>query len=235
MTNPTQRTAERHFYTGMSVAVLCVVLLGFGQSFYLRPFFPDSPAPSYPMVLFHGVLFSSWVGLFVAQVGFIRKDNFLLHRRAGTFAAYLAPVLVIQGALLAQSAVKVGRVDPRFGSALPLVLPVGDLLLFSMFVALGFLWRKKPQHHKRAMLLATINFINAAIGRIPGATQSEVIPALVFASFVVAMAVWDRRSDGKVHRITLVGGVLSVLSMPLRFMLSETAAWKSFEQWVVSL
>jgi uncharacterized membrane protein YozB (DUF420 family) len=228
--------AERRFYTGMSIAILIIVFLGFSQSFYLRPLFPDNPAPSYPMVYVHGAIFSLWVILFMVQVSLIRKNRINWHRKVGLFTGLLAIIIVVQGLDLAFSAVRAGRVDVRFGGSLPLILPVTDIVLFSSFVLLGLINRLKPQHHKRWMLLATINLINAAIGRLPGASAlGPVIPLLIFTLFVVALAVWDFKSTGKLHRVTLIGGLLTILSQPLRFIFAETAIWQVFEKWVIGI
>lgn len=229
-----QPTAERRFYTGMSIAILVLVFLGFFQSFYLRPLFPDNPGASYPKVLVHGVLATLWVLLFALQIRFVRSRSIDWHRKIGVAAGVLALVLVISGLDLAITAVRSGRVDARFGSTLPFVLPVFDIALFSSFVVLGFVQRRRPQHHKRWMLLATINFIGAALGRLPGTTTlGPVVPLASFALLVGAIVVWDVRSTKKVHRVTLVGGLLTLVSQPLRFILSETPLWQSFENWVI--
>lgn len=228
--------AERQFYTGIAIAILVIVFLGFSQSFYLRPLFPDNPAASYPMVYVHGAIFSLWVILFMVQVLLIKKNHTNWHRKVGLFAGLLAIIMVVQGLDMAFSTVRTGRVDARFGGPLPLILPVIDIALFSSFVLLGFIYRLKPQHHKRWMLLATLNLIGPAISRLPGAMAfGPVVPLGLLTLFVVTLAIWDFRSMKKLHRVTLIGGVISILSLPLRFMFSETAIWQTFEKWVIGI
>lgn len=229
------RRAERRFYTGMAYVILALVFVGFFQSFYLRPLFPDNPASTSAKVIVHGVVYSLWVGLFAVQVGLVDKRRVDLHRKLGIAAGVLVLVMVVLGVDLTVTSVRAGRVDPRFGGPLPLVLPVFDLLLFSLFVGLGFAYRKAAQLHKRLMLLGTINLINAAIGRLPGTTtMGPVMPVLCFTSLVAAMALWDYRSSGKVHKVTIIGGLSTIVMLPLRFVLMETSAWQAFESWVVS-
>ena len=228
-------TAERRFYMGMAAAILLLVFLGFFQSFYLRPLFPDNPAASYPKVILHGVVYSLWVVLFAVQVGLVKKGRTDIHRKLGRAAGLLAIAMVVLGVDLTLGAVREGRVDPRFGDKLPLVLPVFDLVLFATFVGLGLLYRNQPQFHKRLMLLAMLNVIGAAIGRLPGATKlGPAMPMLVFISYVAAMAIWDYRSTKKIHKVTLLGGLVSIVSLPLRFVFSETPIWQAFEAWVVN-
>lgn len=234
MTDRRDHHLDRRFFTGMSVAILVLVFLGFFQSFYLRPLFPENPASSYPKVLVHGVLASAWVILFAVQVRLVRSRRVQLHRKLGFACGLLALILIVSGLDLAISTVKVGRVDPRFGSALPFALPVFDLILFTSFVALGFVHRKDPARHKRWMLFATINFIGAALGRLPGsATLGPVVPLASFLLLVLAVVAWDIKSRGRPHRVTVVAGLLTLVSQPLRFMLAETAPWKTFEHWVI--
>ncbi len=228
--------AEHRFYTGMSITILITVFLGFFQSFYFRPLFPENPAASYPMVFVHGTIFSLWVILFMVQTLLIKNNRTNLHRRLGLFAGILAIIIVIQGLDLAVYAVKTGRVDARFGGPLPFILPITDIILFSWFVVLGIINRHKPQTHKRWILLATINFIGPAIGRMPGATAfGEATPILIYALFIIALAIWDIKSTRKIHRVTLIGGVITLLSLPLRFIISETAIWQAFEKWILGI
>ena len=228
------KTAERRFFSWCSIVILVIVFLGFSQSFYLRPFFPDNPASSYTLVYIHGTIFSLWVILFYLQVRLIGKGNFQVHRKLGILGGLLAIVLVIQGLDLSISAVRIGRVDERFGGALPFILPIGDLTMFSTFVILGFVTRMKAISHKRWMLFATLNLINAAIGRLPGTTKmGPVMPLLIFALFFIAVALWDYKSTRKVHPVTLIAGIGSIISLPARFIFSETAVWKNFESWII--
>lgn len=49
--------SERRFYTGIAIAILITVFIGFARSFFLSPLFPEHPAPSEPIfyVIFVGI------------------------------------------------------------------------------------------------------------------------------------------------------------------------------------
>ena len=82
------------------------------------------------------------------------------------------------------------------------------------------------------MVLATLNLITAAIARWP--VVSLLGPLAYFGItdlFVVALALWDFRSLGKIHSVTLWGGLLMIVSQPLRLMVSGTSLWMSFATW----
>jgi hypothetical protein len=51
----------------------------------------------------------------------------------------------------------------------------------------------------------------------------------------VALAVWDLRSRGRLHPVTLWAGLGYILSQPLRLALSGTEAWLAFARWATGL
>lgn len=231
-------TAERRFYTGMAIAILLTVLIGFGRSFFLKPLFPGHPAPSEPIFYVHGIMFTLWILLFVAQVLLVSAGNVRLHRKIGPFAGVLIAAMVVLGVMSALTAA--GRSTGFVNIPVPplqfLAIPLFDIILFLTFVVLAFVYRHNLQSHKRWMLLATLNLITAAIARWP--VVSTLGPLAYFGItdlFIVALAVWDFRSRGRVHRATLLGGLLLIISQPLRLFVSGTAAWLTFAQWATGL
>ncbi len=48
-----------------------------------------------------------------------------------------------------------------------LIIPLGDMLIFSILIGLALYFRRKLHVHKRLMLLAAINLLTPAIARIP--------------------------------------------------------------------
>lgn len=230
--------SERRFYAGMAIAILVTVLVGFGRSFFLRPLFPEHPAPSEPIFYVHGVMFTLWILLFVAQVSLVSAGKIRLHRKIGSFGAVLVIAMVVLGVLGALTAASrtTGFVNIPVPPLQFLAIPLFDMVLFLGFVVLAFVYRRDPQRHKRWMLLATLNLITAAIARWP--VVSTLGPLAYFAItdlFVVALAVWDFHSRGRLHPVTLWGGLILIISQPLRLIVSGTAGWLVFAQWATSL
>jgi hypothetical protein len=115
-----------------------------------------------------------------------------------------------------------------------LLVPIADMVLFPMFVAAAVLLRRDAQAHKRLMLLASVNLMAAAVGRWPVVYESGS-PLLTFAIvnvFLVALALWDWRTRGRLHPATLWGGAIFVASQPLRIVLSTTPAWLAMARWM---
>lgn len=226
--------SERRFYSGMAIAILISVLVGFGRSFFLSPLFPNHPAPTELVFYLHGALFTSWIIIFFAQVSLISRGRTKLHKKIGFASAFLVVAMVILGVIGALTAAS--RSTGFVGIPVPplqfLAVPLFDMIVFPAFVAMAYIRRNNSQSHKRWMVLATLNLITAAIARWP--VVSSLGPLAYFGItdlFIVALALWDFRSQGKIHQVTLWGGLLMIISQPLRLIVSGTSAWMAFATW----
>lgn len=94
------RTSERSFYTGMSMAMLASVFLGFSRTYFLKPWFPElghlAPPESFFFTI-HGVCFTAWFVLAVIQPALVANRRVDLHRSVGWFGAGLAAAVVVVG------------------------------------------------------------------------------------------------------------------------------------------
>ena len=236
------RSSERNFYTAMTVAMLLTVIVGFGRTFFLRPMFPEASvfAAPEPVFYIHGVLFTAWLVLLIGQAIFIRSGNVRMHRTAGKYGGMLAASIVVMG--LYAGLIAATRPDGFMGVPVPplqfLVVPFFAVIMFGLFVAWAIARRSDPQSHKRLMLFATINILEAAIARIPLAIIQDNFPASFYLAadlFILAIVVWDLVSMKKLHRITIIATVLTIAVQVGRFMIMETEAWLRFANWMIGL
>jgi hypothetical protein len=238
LTSTGSTAAEHRFFTAMTLAILATVFVGFSRSFFLRPMFPDWPAPHEAIFYVHGAVFAGWIGLLLVQTALVAGGRTDLHRKVGALGALLAVAMLILGTVGALIAAR--RATGFVGVPVPplqfLAVPLFDMVLFPAFVALALSYRRRPQYHKRLMLLATIVLTTAAIARWPGVL--ELGPPAFFGLtdlFVVALAIWDRRVLGRLHPVTLWGGAALIVSQPLRLVVSGTDAWLVFARWATGL
>jgi hypothetical protein len=230
--------SERRFFTGIAAAILLTVLIGFSRSFFLRPLFPDWPSPSEGIFYVHGAAFAAWIVLLVVQTSLVAGGRTSLHRTIGPHGAVLAATMVVLGTVAALTAAQ--RATGFVGIPVPplqfLAVPLFDMALFATFTALAIARRRDAQSHKRLMLLATVNLMTAAIARWPmiGALGPPAYFGLTDL-FIVALAVWDFRTRGRLHPVTLWGGLLILISQPLRLIVSGTAAWLAFAQFATGV
>ncbi len=232
-------SAERRFYTGTALAMFAAVYLGFARSFFLRPWFPGTPAPTETIFYVHGAFFTAWCVLLVLQPALVATGRTDLHRRVGWLGAFLAIAMVSLGTVGALIAAR--RPTGFIGIPIPplqfLVIPFFDMALFATFVALAITRRRDAQSHKRLMLLATVNLLAAGIARWPFAMMAGGPPVFFALAdlFIVAIVAWDLASRGRLHPATLWGGLAIVVSQPLRLVLSGTEGWVAVARWAVGL
>jgi hypothetical protein len=229
------RRRERLFYTAMAAAVVVTVFAGFARTYFLRPYF--DPRPLLPLLHLHGLVFTSWVALFITQTALVAAKRTDLHRRLGVAGAALAVSMVVIGALTALVRAKGAEVPPGVQTS-PLVfltIPLGDMLVFALLVGAGFYFRRRPAAHKRLMLLSMISILPAAVARLPFDFIQRVGPLAFFGLsdlFIVPCLLYDLATRGRPHRATVLGGLLIVISHPLRLLVGNTQAWLAFATWL---
>lgn len=238
MVSPGRVSAERRFFTGIALAILATVIVGFARSFFLRPLFPEWPSPPETIFYVHGVVFTVWIVLLVAQASLVAGGRTELHRKIGPFSAVLAVAMVALGTLGALTAARrpTGFVQVPVPPLQFLAIPIFDMILFATFVSLAIAQRRNPQTHKRWMLLASVNLVTAAIARWPGVFAHGPLAFFGLTDlFIIALAIWDFRSRGRLHPVTLWGGLLIIVSQPLRLVVASTQEWLAFARWATGL
>ena len=227
------KRVEHLFFTGMSVAFMITVIVGFSRTYYLRPYFFTRPIP--PLLHLHGMVFTSWLLFFVIQTALITSNRTRVHRSLGILGALLVVSMVVVGIVTAivrakQNAVSLGSTGPLAG----LVMPLGDMVVFPILIAAALYFRNKIDVHKRLMLLATISILAPAIIRLPFAFV-QTGPLVFFGLtdlFIVACVAYDFVARGRIHQATLLGGLLIVVSQLVRVMLLSSSTWLKFATWL---
>lgn len=227
---------ERFFYTGMAAALVITVFAGFSRTFYLRPIF--HPEPLLPLLIVHGMIFSSWLALFVIQTSLVAVKKTRTHMRLGIAGGVLAASMVIIGVLTA--IIRAKSVPPVAGFPSPLVfltIPLGDMLVFAVLISAAFYYRRRTDIHKRLMLIATIGILPAAVARLPFAFIEAYGPIAFFGLsdlFIIPCLIFDLITRGRPHRATVLAAALIVISQPLRIIIGNTHAWLAFATWLTS-
>lgn len=230
---------ERLFYLGMTVAIIATIFAGFAPSFYLRgEIAPRVPLlPLTPLIVVHGLLFTSWALLFATQVMLVSARRVDLHRRLGTVGIVLVAAMLVVGTLVALGGVARQSGAPGVPPLSWLAIPLLDLLVFAGIVGVALYKRRTPQTHKRLMLIAMIGLLAPSIGRMPW-PPGAILPVVLIGSLLVylaPLAIWDMATRGRLHPATIGGGVFLIGSWVLRFAIWRTAAWLAFAGWVTAL
>jgi len=185
-----------------------------------------------PRVVAHGILFSSWVVIFLVQAALAASGQIRLHRRLGLTAAGLAVIMLVTAPPMAVDLARRGLPPGERFEFLLVILT--DLLLFASFVAAGIYSRHRTKTHKRLMLLAMVSMLPPSISRWPIAVKhpAPVIMGIMLV-FLVAAPIFDLLARRRLSRVSLWGGLVVLVSLPLRFTVAQTAAWHALANWLV--
>lgn len=234
---PRRRPSDRNLFLWAAVLFPLFVLTGYFKSYYFSAFFTDVRPIANALVHAHGLVMSSWVLYFVAQVALIRTKNIKLHMTLGFFGIALAALVIVVGMMTAYDAQLVRHAAPPGADPHEFfILPFGDMFLFVVFFAGAIYYRKRPREHKSLMLMTAINFVPAALFRIPPVPPEYTYlfafgtPALI----AVFCLLWLRIKHGKTNYIFAAAIALYVFLVPFRIYFAQTQIWHGFTNWLVS-
>ena len=168
---PGKPAAERYFYSISTLLLLVLTVVGFQLFYFHGRAYPGRPLtpPIRNLVITHGVAMSLWMILAIVQPFLVASGNRRLHMTLGKIAAAIAAILFVLGTKLGIESCRVSPPDLMHGPFNPkqfMAVPVLDILLFAMFVAVGVWFRKRPDIHRPMMFLASLAAVGAAIARI---------------------------------------------------------------------
>ena len=157
---------DKYYYFVMTLATAATVFWGFSHTIGARVLHPPIPVPS--ILLVHITAFSCWMCFLVLQSTLVRVHNVRLHRTLGWFGVGLGVFMVPLGIA---TAIIMGRYLKHQlhvpGMESILVFSFGDLIVFSILLALAIRWRKKRDLHRVMMIATACLFLNAAFARVP--------------------------------------------------------------------
>lgn len=249
------RASERsQFFFFMALLCCLTAFAGFAPTFWLP--MTHGVYMAKPLVTIHGILFSCWMLFFVLQTGLVASGRTAVHRAAGLFGISLASVMVVFGFIAAieraRDAASVGALDAGLAF---IIGPLWHITFFAVMVALAVMNIRRPDWHKRLMLVATISMLDAPLARlffyfvkfhqhIPvpvglpphppvlnGITPWEIAVDL----FLLVPILYDWRTRGRPHPAFLLGGGAVVALELLEAPISHTMAWHNIANWIVAL
>lgn len=155
------------YFTWAAIVALLLVFAGFARTYYLKSYFGTLVLPT--LLHLHGAILTLWFVLFFVQVRLVAAHRIDLHRLLGYGALLTVLVLWVSSAVAIQATRRDYLAAPHSDAALSFraFLLLGELLSFACFVALALLLRRRPEIHKRLMLLGSCCILGAAITRIP--------------------------------------------------------------------
>lgn len=157
---------EKYFYFSMSLLIAVVVIYGFSHTVNANLIHANPPRPW--ILWAHGFVFSGWLVFFIFQSALIRTHNVKIHRRTGWFGAGLGAVIPVLGisTAIVMDKFKFTQLH-HAGTKVFFSVQLWDMIAFTIPFWLAVYWRRKPEYHRRLVLVATCALTSAGFGRFP--------------------------------------------------------------------
>jgi len=218
----------RYFFVAMAILFIIISVLGFGGDYIM---ISASHLDVHWMALAHGAIMSGWLLVFFIQSLLAAKGNLKYHRQLGLFAVGLG-VLVWLGMGIATVRPLIAYPPPPEGSDWDgLLIQLYGMNLFGLFFTWGLLVRKKAAVHKRLLFFATMVLMQAGIDRIrflPGLGSAIFVRFIYMDALIIPLLIYDLVTLRRIHKITIIGGVIFILVQSAVTMTWESLAWRRF-------
>jgi hypothetical protein len=224
------------FYFVSGWLVLAALVYGFSQTISQNLLHAAVPRP--PILWVHAGAFSAWIGLFLLQSALVRSRRVRWHRRLGVagliLGAMIPPIGVATALVMARFDVVQGLRDQAYAAA-HLSIPLNDMIFFASTLFAAAWWRKRPDVHRRLMLVATCLLTSAAFPRFPFImiTALRWYPG-VDALLLLAVA-RDLSVQRRIHRVYLISLPPILLAQPVAMwlFLARPHWWIQFAQHLI--
>jgi hypothetical protein len=235
-----------YFYFYMALACAAVAFLGFAPTYWM-PMMSRSLQAS-PVIHFHGLLFFAWSLYFAFQTWLAASGKIMRHRTIGLIGVSLATAMTIFGFLAAVNAMKRSAAAGLTNEGLAFsIVPLSGILFFAVVFVLAIASIRRPEIHKRLMLLAGMSLLDAAVARWfltflapPGPLGPPPVPVTIppaFVAYLLLMVaiVHDWRTRGRPHPVYVYGGAVLLAVKLLNWPISASSLWHSFAGGILAM
>jgi hypothetical protein len=218
------------FYIGLSVMMSVIAIVGFWPT-YFGPLVAGTLVQP-PLIHLHATVFTGWLVLFFTQVLLAATRRVSWHLRLGRIGIAYGIILIAIGlwtGVVRSSALPRGQAEGL------LLAATSDMVVFAGFFGAAIAFRRKPQIHKRLMIVAATMLLVAAVARfwffppLPEALLARI--GFWFSPLLLAIA-YDFRTDRRLHPVYAIGLVVFVARILLSAgPVASSAAWVDFTTW----
>lgn len=195
-------------WAGALAAIVAVV--GFARTFF-HPLITGTFS-AHPAVYIHGAFLFGWVALFIGQAALVRRWRLATHRKVGWAGLALAVGVVASTmviAVMASRRIAAGGAAAQANSELLVIIL--EMFVFTSLIVAAVLFRRRPETHKRLMLLALIGALGPAWFRFrhyfPAVENPVLFYSLLLADSVILLAIaTDLRAGRGLHPVYLYAG-----------------------------
>ena len=245
--SPQARAEPHRFYMWMAYACAGIAFAGFAPTYWAPLATGSASAPA--IVHLHGLLFSAWTIFFIVQTTLVSQGRVEHHRTLGLLGIALATAMLFVGIAAQIHSIRIGiEAGLENHNRAFSIVPVTIILTFAALVAAAIANIKRPEIHRRLMLVATISILPPAIARLIALGVGVPIapghpPPLVFSLapstasdlLIVIAMIYDWRTRGSPHRTYLTAGACLLAIQLIRVPLGPSAAWRAVTDGLLAL
>lgn len=248
---------NRRFYVGAAAFVILLNIAGFLPSFVDGARRVGDPTW---LVTAHAALAGGWLLLFLTQAMLVTSGRMTVHRRLGVAGPFIAAAMIATGSLTVIEMARRGHdlsgdiarmaAPPGAPAAAAeefvagIFPPLQAFCNFGILTGAGLWFRRRPEVHKRLMLLGLgplvitplIHLSGYLVGRWADLYSPLAVAIPIVANALLfAGAVHDKRSRGRIHPVSLwVPILLIVETFGLTVLVMPTAGWRRLAMWLAT-
>ncbi|GGC65287.1 hypothetical protein [Undibacterium terreum] len=153
---------ESRTFVAVHMLLLCIVLVGFARSFYLRGLFFTQPLPG--ALQLHGIALTLWFGIAVLQGLLVQTGRREWHAKIAWLAIPIVAGVILSGAWV-NTNLALQLTSAKDPENMFIWANYMSLLSFVALVAAAVIYRRRLATHYRLMLFASIAIIGPAFAR----------------------------------------------------------------------
>lgn len=228
---------DARVYLPIAAIALAIAISGFWPT-YFGPLLAGS-LQAIPMIHVHAAVFVGWLVLVGLQAWLAATGRIRLHRQVGEYGMYCGLLVIVVAIATAfvvfDQRIDAGKVEEAQNR---LFVPLTDIMVFVPFFAAAWIWKNRPELHKRLIIVATTVLLIAAVHRItflgPRPRPPALLLAIWLAPIYIAMA-YDWLRTRKVHPVYVLG-IAAVLFLKFgRLGMARSETWRDIARYFTSL
>lgn len=227
---------RRRFYVALSLVIAAIVFMGFWPTYFGPMLAGNVDKP--PVIHLHATVYVGGLALFITQTVLAARGQTRLHLKLGKIGIGYGVLLVIVGIAVsfAMFAVRV-QAGEMHQAQLSLLAPLVDMAVFVPYFGAAIYYRRKPELHKRLMIVATTALLIAAVGRMPflGTPPNVWMIRLIWTSPILLAIGYDLFKRRVVHPIYVTGALLLVAEGYWRRGAAQSQTWADICEWLAPL
>jgi hypothetical protein len=229
-------TAPRRPYVGLAVLATLIAAVGFWPA-YFGPLVAGT-ADKTLIIHFHAAVYVGWLAIFVTQALLAATGRVASHIKLGRFAIGYGVLVIVVGLVtaFARFTVRV-RAGEVAAAQTQLFGPLLDMLVFAPLFAAAIYYRRRPEVHKRLMIVATTSLLIAAVSRMEflGSPRNQLLLHLIWVAPILLAMTHDFWQQRKIHPVYVLGLVVLVLEGPLvRTPARVSETWQNMAGWLAT-